>query len=118
MRPYIDRCQDLPNGIDGYLPKSASDVADHGSGDEVDAALAVPLGSPRRSGSPRPTRSICLTTAPRPDSLLRRLQLGLGDAIEAIESGFLDTDVFTDHFRRDAGVAKSQRQRIRQRKFA
>ena len=27
MRPYIDRCQDLPNGIDGYLPKSASDVA-------------------------------------------------------------------------------------------
>jgi 2-polyprenyl-6-methoxyphenol hydroxylase-like FAD-dependent oxidoreductase len=27
MRPYIDRCQDLPNGIDGYLPKSSSDVA-------------------------------------------------------------------------------------------
>jgi 2-polyprenyl-6-methoxyphenol hydroxylase-like FAD-dependent oxidoreductase len=27
MRPYIDRCQDLPNGIDGYLPKSASDIA-------------------------------------------------------------------------------------------
>jgi 2-polyprenyl-6-methoxyphenol hydroxylase-like FAD-dependent oxidoreductase len=27
MRPYIDRCQDLPNGIDGYLPKSTSDVA-------------------------------------------------------------------------------------------
>jgi hypothetical protein len=27
MRPYIDRCQDLPNGIDGYLPKSASDTA-------------------------------------------------------------------------------------------
>jgi 2-polyprenyl-6-methoxyphenol hydroxylase-like FAD-dependent oxidoreductase len=26
MRPYIDRCQDLPNGIDGYLPKSASDI--------------------------------------------------------------------------------------------
>jgi hypothetical protein len=21
MRPYIDRCQDLPHGIDGYLPK-------------------------------------------------------------------------------------------------
>jgi 2-polyprenyl-6-methoxyphenol hydroxylase-like FAD-dependent oxidoreductase len=27
MQPYIDRCQDLPNGIDGYLPKSASDIA-------------------------------------------------------------------------------------------
>jgi 2-polyprenyl-6-methoxyphenol hydroxylase-like FAD-dependent oxidoreductase len=27
MRPYIDRCQDLPNGIDGYVPKSASDIA-------------------------------------------------------------------------------------------
>ncbi|MGY4651698.1 FAD-dependent monooxygenase [Mycobacterium sp. URHB0021] len=27
MRPYIDRCQDLPNGIDGYLPKSAGEVA-------------------------------------------------------------------------------------------
>jgi 2-polyprenyl-6-methoxyphenol hydroxylase-like FAD-dependent oxidoreductase len=27
MRPYIDRCRDLPNGIDGYLPKSASDIA-------------------------------------------------------------------------------------------
>lgn len=26
MRPFIDNCQDLPNGIDGYLPKSASDV--------------------------------------------------------------------------------------------
>ena len=27
IRPCIDRCQDLPNGIDGYLPKSASDIA-------------------------------------------------------------------------------------------
>jgi 2-polyprenyl-6-methoxyphenol hydroxylase-like FAD-dependent oxidoreductase len=27
MRPYIERCQDLPHGIDGYLPKSASDIA-------------------------------------------------------------------------------------------
>jgi 2-polyprenyl-6-methoxyphenol hydroxylase-like FAD-dependent oxidoreductase len=27
MRPYIDRCQKLSNGIDGYLPKSASDIA-------------------------------------------------------------------------------------------
>ena len=27
MRPYIDQCQDLPNGIDGYLPKSATDIA-------------------------------------------------------------------------------------------
>ncbi|CQD16646.1 monooxygenase [Mycolicibacterium conceptionense] len=27
MRPYIDRCQALPRGVDGYLPKSSSDVA-------------------------------------------------------------------------------------------
>ncbi len=27
MRPYIHRCQDLPNGIDGYLPKSDTDIA-------------------------------------------------------------------------------------------
>jgi 2-polyprenyl-6-methoxyphenol hydroxylase-like FAD-dependent oxidoreductase len=27
MRPYIDRCQDLPRGVDGYMPKSASDIA-------------------------------------------------------------------------------------------
>ena len=26
MRPYIDRCQDVPNGIDGYLPKKSSDI--------------------------------------------------------------------------------------------
>jgi len=26
MRPYIERCQDLPTGIDGYLPKSALDI--------------------------------------------------------------------------------------------
>jgi flavin-dependent dehydrogenase len=27
MRPFIAKCQDLPNGIDGYLPKSTSDIA-------------------------------------------------------------------------------------------
>ncbi|MGW4095961.1 FAD-dependent monooxygenase [Mycobacterium sp. NPDC004974] len=27
MRPYIDRCQTLAQGIDGYLPRSSSDVA-------------------------------------------------------------------------------------------
>lgn len=26
MRPYVDRCQELPNGIDGYLPKTRSDI--------------------------------------------------------------------------------------------
>ncbi|CAM3183989.1 FAD-binding monooxygenase [Mycobacterium intermedium] len=26
MRPYVDRCQKLPNGIDSYVPKSASDI--------------------------------------------------------------------------------------------
>ncbi|SON63612.1 hypothetical protein MSIMFI_05143 [Mycobacterium simulans] len=26
MRPYVDRCQKLPNSIDGYVPKSASDI--------------------------------------------------------------------------------------------
>ena len=27
MRPYVDRCQDLPSGVDGYAPKSNSDIA-------------------------------------------------------------------------------------------
>jgi 2-polyprenyl-6-methoxyphenol hydroxylase-like FAD-dependent oxidoreductase len=27
MRPFVARCQDLPNGIDGYLPKSRSEIA-------------------------------------------------------------------------------------------
>lgn len=27
MRPYVDRCQDLPNTIDRYLPNSAADIA-------------------------------------------------------------------------------------------
>jgi 2-polyprenyl-6-methoxyphenol hydroxylase-like FAD-dependent oxidoreductase len=27
MRPYVDRCQDLPAGIDGYAPMSATDIA-------------------------------------------------------------------------------------------
>jgi 2-polyprenyl-6-methoxyphenol hydroxylase-like FAD-dependent oxidoreductase len=27
MRPYIDRCQDLPAGVDGYMPKSAINIA-------------------------------------------------------------------------------------------
>lgn len=27
MRPYVDRCQDLPKGIDGYAPKSTFDIA-------------------------------------------------------------------------------------------
>ncbi|SPM27851.1 2-polyprenyl-6-methoxyphenol hydroxylase and related FAD-dependent oxidoreductases [Mycobacterium terramassiliense] len=26
MRPYVDRCQKLPKGIDGYLPKTAADI--------------------------------------------------------------------------------------------
>ncbi|SOJ54782.1 2-heptyl-3-hydroxy-4(1H)-quinolone synthase [Mycobacterium simulans] len=26
MHPYVDRCQKLPNGIDGYVPKSAADI--------------------------------------------------------------------------------------------
>lgn len=26
MRPFVDRCQDLPAGIDGYAPMSASDI--------------------------------------------------------------------------------------------
>jgi 2-polyprenyl-6-methoxyphenol hydroxylase-like FAD-dependent oxidoreductase len=26
MRPYVDRCQDLPSGVDGYAPKSKADI--------------------------------------------------------------------------------------------
>ena len=27
MRPYVDKCQDLPRGLDGYAPVKASDIA-------------------------------------------------------------------------------------------
>ncbi len=27
MRPYVDKCQDLPNSLDRYAPKKASDIA-------------------------------------------------------------------------------------------
>jgi 2-polyprenyl-6-methoxyphenol hydroxylase-like FAD-dependent oxidoreductase len=27
LRPYVDKCQDLPNTIDRYAPKSESDIA-------------------------------------------------------------------------------------------
>jgi 2-polyprenyl-6-methoxyphenol hydroxylase-like FAD-dependent oxidoreductase len=27
MRPYVDKCQDLPRGLDGYAPLKASDIA-------------------------------------------------------------------------------------------
>jgi 2-polyprenyl-6-methoxyphenol hydroxylase-like FAD-dependent oxidoreductase len=30
MRPYVDKCQDLPNTIDRYAPKSQSDIAING----------------------------------------------------------------------------------------
>lgn len=26
MQPYVERCQDLPAGIDGYTPMSTSDI--------------------------------------------------------------------------------------------
>jgi 2-polyprenyl-6-methoxyphenol hydroxylase-like FAD-dependent oxidoreductase len=26
MRPYVAKCQDLPSGVDGYAPKSNSDI--------------------------------------------------------------------------------------------
>ena len=26
MRPYVDKCQDLPSGVDGYSPMSNSDI--------------------------------------------------------------------------------------------
>ena len=27
MRPYVDKCQNLPAGIDGYAPMSKADIA-------------------------------------------------------------------------------------------
>ena len=27
MRPYVDKCQDIPNRVDRYAPNSASDIA-------------------------------------------------------------------------------------------
>ena len=26
MRPYVDRCQDLPRGVDGYAPATNADI--------------------------------------------------------------------------------------------
>jgi hypothetical protein len=26
MRPYVDKCQDLPNSLDRFAPKKASDI--------------------------------------------------------------------------------------------
>jgi hypothetical protein len=49
---------------------------------------------------------------------LRSAELGLGDAVDAVQRGLVDTDVFADHFGCDARVAQPQRQRVRQRKFA
>ena len=116
MRPYIDRCQDLPNGIDGYLPKSASDIA-------VTAQVMKwmqrwPFRSVRREKvvhhrrRDRPTGILIVRRhLTQHDSshgarrLLRGTELGLGDAVDTIERGLVHTDVFADHFWRDAGVA-------------
>jgi hypothetical protein len=27
MRPYVDKCQDIPNRVDRYAPNSPSDIA-------------------------------------------------------------------------------------------
>jgi hypothetical protein len=27
MRPYVDKCQDIPNRVDRFAPNSASDIA-------------------------------------------------------------------------------------------
>jgi 2-polyprenyl-6-methoxyphenol hydroxylase-like FAD-dependent oxidoreductase len=61
MRPYIDRCQDLPNGIDGYLPKSATDIAV--TTQVMKWMQRWPFRSlPKENGSPPPTPSSCRTT--------------------------------------------------------
>ena len=36
--------------------------------------------------------------------LLGGAELGLGYAVDAVQCGFLDTDIFADHLRRDAGL--------------
>jgi hypothetical protein len=68
LRPYVDRCRKLPNGIDGYLPKSATDIA-------ITALVMKymqrwPFRSfAERNGSPPPTPSTCQATRlfPAPD---------------------------------------------------
>ena len=120
MRPYIDRCQDLPNGIDGYLPKSCQRHRRHRAGDEVDAALAVSfLRREEVVHHRRRHRAAGLLTAfCQLFAVLRCAELGLGDAVDAVQRGLVDTDVFADDFGRDARVAQPQCQRVRQRKLA
>jgi hypothetical protein len=50
--------------------------------------------------------------------LLDGTEFGLGDAVDAVQRGLFDTDVFADHFGRDTRVAQPQCQRVRQRKRA
>jgi hypothetical protein len=45
--------------------------------------------------------------------VLRRNKFRFGHAVHAIQGGLLDVDVLADHVGGDAGVAKSQCQRIR-----
>ena len=44
-------------------------------------------------------------------------QLGLGDTVDTVQRSLVDTDVFADHFWRDARVAQAQSQRVRQREL-
>jgi hypothetical protein len=50
--------------------------------------------------------------------LLDSAELGLGDAVNAVQRDFIYADVFADHVGRDSRVAKSQCQRVGQRKLA
>src|SRR6516165_2669437 len=87
----------------------------HRPGNAVDATLAVSI--PRREKvvhhcrRDRPTglrvkrASDSTRLLARHPCLLSRTELGLGDAVDTVKCGLVDTDIFTDHFGRDAGVA-------------
>jgi hypothetical protein len=49
---------------------------------------------------------------------LRSAELGLGDAVHAVEGRYIDTNIFADNFGGDTRIAQPQRQRVWQRKFA
>ena len=134
MRPYIDRCQDLPNGIDWYLPKSASGIAvtaqvmkwmqrrpfrAFAEKKWFRVADAVDLPDHRNlCGKPYSNRRVMrwvrtsarLVACIMQRLTLRRHQLRLGDAVDPIQSGLVDTDVLTDHFGCGTGIAEPQRQ--------
>jgi flavin-dependent dehydrogenase len=85
-------------------------------GDEVDAAVAVPLLCREKVVHHRRRhRATGLLSVLRQGKVRRGAEFGLGDAVDAVQCGLVHTDVLADHFGRDAGIAQPECQRVWQR---